>query len=72
MPYNIESLKALQAVPNIDNHSPQDFLDKLKKMPVRELNLTKQREHTPAYLKKWKSKINIIIFNIKFCFYDNI
>ena len=72
MSYNIESVKALDEVPNIDNYSPQDFFDKLKKISVRELNLTKQREHIPAYLKKWKSKINTIIFNIKFCFYQNL
>ena len=50
MSYNIESLKALDEVPNIDNNTPQHFLDKHKKMPVRELNLTRQREHIPAYL----------------------
>ena len=36
-------------MPNFDNYSPQDFLDKLKKMPVGELNLTSQREHITAY-----------------------
>ena len=37
--YNIESLKALEAVQNIDNNLPRDLLDELKKMPEEELNL---------------------------------
>ena len=41
--YKIESLKVLEAMPNIDNDFPQDFLDELKKMHVGELNLTRQR-----------------------------
>ena len=47
--YNIESLKALEAVPNIDNNLPQDFLEELKKMPVGDLNLTRSRDHPSEF-----------------------
>ena len=47
--YNIESLKALEAVPNIDNNLPQDFIDELNKMPVGELNLTRSRDHPSEF-----------------------
>ena len=47
--YNIESLKALEAVPNIDNNLPKDFLEELESMPVGELNLTRQRDHQSEF-----------------------
>ena len=54
--YNIESLKALEVVANIDNNSPQDFLDEIKKILVGELNLTRQRDHPSEFDDNGKGK----------------
>ena len=54
--YNIENLKSLEAVPNIDNNLPQDYLDELKSMPVGELNLTRQRDHPSEFDDNGKGK----------------
>ena len=54
--YNIESLKALEPVPNIDNNLPKDFLEELERMPVGNLNLTRQRDHPSEFDDNGKGK----------------
>ena len=54
--YNIESLKASEALPNIDNSSPQDFLDEIKKIPEGESNSIRQRDHQSEFDDNGKGK----------------
>lgn len=42
--YNLESLKQLEPVPNIDNALPQDFIDDLNKVDKEPLVLSRKRD----------------------------
>ena len=47
--YNLESLKHLEPVPNIDDNLPKDFLEDLEKINKGDLQLTKKSDYVSEF-----------------------
>lgn len=47
--YNLENLKQLEAVPNIDNNLPQDYIEDLEKVNKGDLQLSRKRDRPDEF-----------------------
>jgi histone deacetylase 1/2 len=54
--YNLESLKALEPVPIIDDNLPKDFLEDLEKLNKGNLQLTRVRDHPNEFDDEGRGK----------------
>ncbi len=54
--YNLESLKALEPVPIIDDNLPQDFLEDLEKLNKGNLQLTRVKDHPNEFDDEGRGK----------------
>ena len=54
--YNLESLKALEPVPIIDDNLPKDFLEDLEKLNKGNLQLTRVRDHPSEFDDEGRGK----------------